>query len=196
MNYFRITVCTIVAVAIISCKETPTADKEEKPVTTADTDSVTGITTMRGYETTDTVRVNGTLYKYTFKFAPDDSLPVITNSVGQMYHDNAVTLVIKKDSMTIYNHRFTKKSFEGIVPQKFLTISALVGFNYNITKIDRHNKFYFIATVGDPDETAEMSFPMEITITTDGKMNIFKAENIETEPIIPGMTVDPEEDGA
>lgn len=195
MNYFKIAVCTIAVVGIISCKESSPV-KTESPTITEDTDSVTGITTMRGYEATDTIRINGVLYRYTFKFAPDDSLPVIVNSVGQTYHDNRVKLTIKKDSTTIYTHSFTKKSFEGIVPKKFMATSALVGFNYNITKADNHSKFFFIATVGDPDETAELSFPMEVIITTDGQMNIIKAENIETEPIIPGMTVDPEEDGA
>lgn len=195
MNYFKITVCTITIAGMISCKDSSPV-KTESPTITEETDSVTGITTMRGYETTDTVRINGALYRYTFNFAPDDSLPVIVNTVGQTYRDNMVRLTIKKDSTTIYAHTFTKKSFEGIVPKKFMATSALVGFNYNITKTDNPGKFFFIATVGDPDETAELSFPMEVIITTDGQMNIIKAENIETEPIIHGMTVDPEEDGA
>lgn len=133
-------------------------------------------------------------YVYKYDFVHDESLPVVRNPQGDDYYDNKVTLKIWQQGNEIFSRTFTKKDFKGLVPEKFMTNSALVGFTYNYTKAETTDALYFIATVGDPDETADMAFPIQIRITPDGSISMEKATNLDTEPINP-MTVDPSNEG-
>ena len=82
-----------------------------------------------------------------------------------------------------------------MVPADFLKSSTLVGVNYNFTKRDEdRSALYFIVTVGDPDETSDMVYPLELKVATDGSFSIKKAENLETAPISTGLNIDPSED--
>lgn len=153
------------------------------------------IHTMSVIDHSDTFRVENRLYEYHYHFAPADSLPIVTNADGTRYNDNTVLLTIKRDSTVIFNHRFTKASFAELVPASNLKTSALAGFSYNLTKTDDHTQLRFIATVGDPDETAGINFPIEILVKPSGQFSLQPAEDIETEPLIEGLNVDPSQNG-
>ena len=142
---------------------------------------------------TDTITAYGRLYTYTYHFEPDDSLPTIVNADGQRYRDNRVQLVITApDGSTLLDRTFTKKSFlstlDGVDPSS----SALVGFNYNLNKLEDHSGLYFIATVGDPDPTAELTSSVELTISSSGAISLSRATGLETDPLGPGLFIDPE----
>lgn len=143
----------------------------------------------------DTFRIGNNIYQYHFTLAPSDSLPIVTNADGTRYYDNSVLLTIRRDSSIIFNHRFTKNSFAEFIPATSMKTSTLAGFSYNLTKTDDHTQLRFIATVGDPDETAGINFPLEICVKTSGEYTISQAEDIETEPLIEGLNVDPSQNG-
>lgn len=157
-------------------------------------DSVTGIIRLKDYSSTDSVTVNDKTYKYTFAFMPVDSLPIITNSQGAQYYDNEVKLTVTSEGTTVYSHTFRKGDFNGIAPSDLMKTSSLVGFNYNYLKHDDHSALYFIATIGDPDISSEISYPIEIKVTAGGTMTMEKAQGFETEPLHSDMNEDPNDD--
>lgn len=182
------------AITLSSCgnkvKESQKAD--ERMV--EEVDSATGVIRLTSYAYNDTIHIDDKTYSYDFAFSSVDSLPVITNSQGVQYYDNEVKLTIKRDSTIIYSHTFRKHDFNDIVPSDFLKASSLVGFNYNVIKRDDRSALYFIAMVGDPDESAEITYPVEIKISTGGAMSMEHAKDLETEPLHSGMNQDPNDD--
>lgn len=178
---------------LMGCGGSKEQKKQERIV--EEKDSVTGITTLRELHMNDSIILGGQKYSYRYDFVHNDSMPVVRNPQGDDYYDNQVTLVITQGQRTILSHTFTKHSFSSLVPQEFMKTSALVGFTYNYTKLDATDALYFIATVGDPDETADMSFPIQLRITPTGAVSMEKATDLDTEPINPGMTIDPSEEG-
>jgi len=156
-------------------------------------DEATGIINLRNYELSDTITIGGKLYTYTYSLEHVDTMPVLINPQGAEYHESRVKISIKSDSTTIFDKTFYKNNFKQQIEKDFLKTSTMVGVNYNFTKRDEdRSAFYFIVTVGDPDETSDMAWPMELKIATDGSFSINKAENLETEPLRPGLNVDPE----
>ena len=56
----------------------------------------------------------------------------------------------------MFSRTFYKTSFRDHVPADFLKSSTVVGINYNFMKRESdRSAFYFIITVGDPDETSD-----------------------------------------
>ncbi len=152
------------------------------------------VSALQEYQMTDTVTVKGTKYTYTYSFRNDKSLPLIVNSFGYTYYDNAVDVVIRKDTSLIYSHTFTKETFKSHLSDKDISNYALLGFNFNYMKADDHSMFHFITNIGDCDESGSASYPMAIDITLDGKVIITQVKDIETGPQL-DMNVDPEEEG-
>lgn len=151
------------------------------------------VSVLQEYQMTDTITVKGTKYTYTYSFRNDKSLPLVVNSFGYTYYDNAVDVVIRKDTAKVYSHTFTKESFKSHISDKDISNYALLGFNFNYMKSDDHSMFHFIASIGDCDESGSASYPMAIDITLDGKVIITQARDIETGPQL-DMNVDPEEE--
>lgn len=145
-------------------------------------------------ERNDTITVRGKLYHYSYRFAPVDSLPVIVNPDGTRYHDNVVQLTVRRDSTVVLQRRFTKHSFASMVPRDELPDLALAGFSYNLNHLDDHSQLRFIATVGDPDETSGINYPVEIRISSDGTYSLHTVEDFETESLFDDLNLDPTED--
>ena len=145
-------------------------------------------------ERSDTITVRGRLYRYNFRFAPVDSLPIIVNPDGTRYHDNEVLLTISRDSTVVLRRRFTKQSFASMVPAQELHKLAHAGFSYNLNHADDHSQLRFIATVGDPDETSGINYPVEIRVTADGTYSLHTVEDFETESLFDDLNLDPSED--
>lgn len=148
------------------------------------------IGTLRELHVTNTAKVGGKDYTYEYDFVHDETLPIVRNPQGDDYYDNCVRLSIEQDGKEVLVRTFTKRDFKDVVPEQFMSASALVGFTYNYTKTDMTDALYFIATVGDPDETADMVFPVQVKVSPSGQVTLEKADNLDTEPINP-MTIDP-----
>ncbi len=176
---------------ICSCNNSVKPQQE-----TAAEDSVTienTIGKLREMHIQKEITLAGKKYKYRYDFACDESLPVVRNPQGDDYYDNKVTLRIEHNGKEFFNRTFTKTDFSQIVPKNFMQSSALIGFTYNYTSDENSDALYFIATVGDPDESADMTFPIQLHISPDGNLKMEKAVNLDTEPINP-MTLDPADD--
>lgn len=167
---------------------------EERVVETVD--SATGIITLRDYTLSDTITIGGKLYKYTYSLQHVDSMGVVINPQGLEYRESKVRIEVKDASdATIFDKTYYKTDFKQFVPQNAIDSYTMVGVNYNFTKRDEdRSALYFIVTVGDPDETSDMAYPLELKISPDGSSSFTKAQNLDTEPISPGMNVDPSED--
>lgn len=155
----------------------------------------TEILSVRSYSMQDTIAIQGKLYSYTFALEPADTLPCFINPQGQQYRESKVKIRIMRDSTKIFDKTFYKNNFRNIVPADFLMTSTMVGVNYNYNKRDEdRSAFYFIVTAGDPDETSDMVYPLELKIAPDGSYSIHKAEGLETAPLSTGLNIDPSED--
>ncbi len=166
------TATILLAFVAMACTGEKQAPMSERIV--EDVDPKTGIISLRKYTLSDTITVGGKLYNYSCTFEPVDS----------------------RDDNKVFSKTFYKSNFCDHVPDEFLKTSTLVGVNYNFMKRDTdHSAFYFIITVGDPDETSDnMAYPLELKVATDGSFTVKKAENLETEPLHPGLNIDPSED--
>ena len=185
-------IITLAATALMfGCHGNKQKTTPERAVETVDT--LTGIITLRELHIIDRIQVASKTYTYQFDFTPTDD--VVRNPQGDDYHDNEVSLTIRQGTHNILQRTFTKQDFHNLVPAEFMNTSVLCGFTYDYTKADDHTALYFIATVGDGDETADMSFPISLKISTSGSVFMEKATNLDTEPIHPGMTIDPSDEG-
>lgn len=194
MKTFKIAAATLLLMMAMSCKEEKKAPAMERVVET--TDPATGIISLRNYNIDDTITINGKLYNYSCTFEHVDTMPTLINPQGLEYHESRVNIKIRRESTILFDKTFYKNNFRDIVPKDFLKTSTMVGVNYNYMKRDSdRSAFYFIVTVGDPDETSDnMAFPLELKVATDGSYSFKKAENLETEPLNPGLNIDPSED--
>lgn len=193
MKTLKTAVVALLALGAIACTDVKKPTTQERIV--EEVDPQTGIISLREYTLGDTITINGKRYKYSLRFEPVDTMPVLMNSQGLEYHESRATITITHDSTKVFSKTFYKSNFRDHVPANFLKTSTVVGVNYNFMKIDDRSAFYFIVTVGDPDETSDnMAFPLELKVATDGSYTIKKAENLETEPLRPGLNVDPSED--
>jgi hypothetical protein len=189
----------IASMALLTLMAIACTNEKKPPVTeriVEDVNPQTGIISLRDYTINDTISINGKLYKYTCTFEHVDTLPVLMNPQGLEYHESRVRIDIKQNDSNVFSKTFYKNNFRDQVPADFLKTSTVVGVNYNFMKRDTdRSAFYFIITVGDPDETSDnMAYPLELKVATDGSYSIKKAENLETEPLHPGMNIDPSED--
>ena len=189
----------IASMALLTLMAMACTNEKKPPVTeriVEDVNPQTGIISLRDYTINDTISINGKLYKYTCTFEHVDTLPVLMNPQGLEYHESRVRIDIKQNDSNVFSKTFYKNNFRDQVPADFLKTSTVVGVNYNFMKRDTdRSAFYFIITVGDPDETSDnRAYPLELKVATDGSYSIKKAENLETEPLHPGMNIDPSED--
>ena len=193
MKTLKIAVAALLLTMAMSCKEEKGNPLPERVVEV--TDPSTGVITLRDYTIADTIAINGKEYNYSCRFEPVDSMPILINPQGLEYKESRVSISITRDDKQVFNKTFYKKDFRDHVPGDFLKTSTVVGVNYNYTKrdIDR-TAFYFIITIGDPDETSDMSYPLELKVDPNGTYIIRKAENLETEPLTQGLNIDPSED--
>lgn len=178
-------------VSLSSCKgnkgDTPAQDSAW--VRPAELDTVVALEPL---SLRSTLTLDGQCLTYEYRMQPSDSLPVITNVDGARYYDNEVLLTVwRDDSVRIFRRRFLKGDFAGCLSLSRMDRVGLVGFSYNPMKSDDTSALYFLATVGDPDETAGVNFPVEIRITPSGSLSMQQAEDIETEPLHEGLNEEP-----
>lgn len=179
----------------IGCSGNKTAPTSQDTIAVSPV-STTAINDMAEYNLEGQVEVEGVKYDYEFAFRNVTDLPVVTTSEGYRYHDNEVLLIICRGKETLYEHTFTKESFQSLIPAVDYKRSVLAGFNFNYMQQDKHDRFYFIAVVGDPDETSDISYSVGIAIDRNGGISTSIVETIDTEPINNDLNQDPDEDDA
>lgn len=193
MKTLKTSFTALLLLTTLACNSGKNPPQNERVVEIQDPE--TGIISLRDYILNDTITIGGQLYHYSCAFESVDSMPVVINPQGLEYHESRVCIEIQRDSTKIFHKTFYKSNFRDMIPADFLKTSTMVGVNYNFTKCEEdHSAFYFIVTIGDPDETSDMAYPLELKVATDGTYSLKKAENLETAPITPGLNIDPSED--
>ena len=151
---------------------------------------------MNEYRNEGDVEVGGEKFHWEFSFDNDRQLPVVTTDDGLRYYDNHVVLVITQGQATVYEHTFTKEAFRDLIPEADYRRSVLAGFNFNYMQEDRHDRFYFIAVVGDPDETVGLEHSVAINIDRSGAYSTAIVDVTDVESNNPELNRDPDEDDA
>jgi len=170
-----------------------TAEKNKESIAKTTQTDRKAVNVMHEYNLDGTVEVGGSKYDYEFAFNNDKKLPIVITSEGLKYYDNHVKLYINKGSQTVYEHTFTKESFRNLIPEGDYKRSVLAGFNFNYIQEDKHDRFYFIAVVGDPDETSDISYSIGIAIDKNGGISTSIVTNTDIEPINSDLNKDPDE---
>jgi len=176
--------------------------KEEKTVATTEDQSELAskdaVNAMSDFNLEGELEVDGRKYEYEFAFEADRHLPVVTTTDGYRYYDNHVKLIISQGQRVVVEHTFTKESFESLIPARDYKHSVLAGFNRNYMKQDQHDRFYFVAVVGDPDESGDINHTVGISIDTTGGISTTLLQNVDTDtsPTSGAGNSDPDEDAA
>lgn len=195
MKALKIFSFSFLILCLASCGDKQQPQIAERVV--EDVNPETGVISLRDYTFSDTITIGGKLYDYTYSLEHVDSMPVLINPQGLEYTESRVKISIKQGDAAVFSKVFYKNNFQDFVPSDFLKTSTMVGVNYNFTKREEdRSAFYFIVTVGDPDETSDMVCPLELKVATDGTFSIKHAENLETESQNPGLNIDPSADAS
>ena len=177
----KLAILALSVMMIAACTDKKDSQREEH--TTEVKDPETSILHLRDIDIKDSTTVEGRMYKYHCTMRTDDSLPIVINPQGLQYKECSVSVSVTRGEEQIFTKTFFKSS-------------TLVGVNYNHIKADDHSALYFIITLGDPDETSDMTCSFELKVASNGSHTIKKAQNIETAPISTGLNVDPKEGDA
>lgn len=198
MRTFQTLSLATLSMLMISCgNNTPSEAEQTDERFVEKIDEKTGIASLQEYSDSSDITIGEKDYRYKFDFHHVDSLPHIKyEATGAEYYDNEVILEIKRGDEPFVKKTFTKSSFKSYVPEKLWKTSGLIGFTYNIDRrlSNKNDAFYFIATIGNLDDAEEIAYSLEIRIDTDGGMLINKYEELETQPISNGLTIDPSAD--
>ncbi len=187
-------ILAIMNIGLVFCScNSGTAEKDrQSPAEPVQTDR-NAVNAMHEYNLDGTVVVEGVKYTYEFAFNNDKNLPVVVVGDGLKYYDNHVKLYISKGAEAVYEHTFTKESFRDLIPADDYRRSVLAGFNFNYIQEDKHDRFYFIAVVGDPDETSDTSYSIGIAIDRNGGISTSIVTDTDIEPENSGLNKDPGE---
>ncbi len=173
MNNINKILFALLAIGMMACN----SKKEEPKTTTHTVDApvvnIPDTIRMDTYRNGDKITVNNEEYDYSYVFASSDELPIVKTSANGKYYDNTLKLTIKKGDVTVYSHTFTKASFKRFIPERLYPTIVLMGFNFNYNKQDLHDKFYFVASVGDPDDE-EFNIPIDVSIDRNGELYLDK----------------------
>lgn len=179
---------------LCSCDPKPKTVQEEPKKEEVKVGNLTQeVFSYRERKYTDSVQVSGKTYVYEYSLTNCDTLPKVRNSEGDYYYDNQLSLHITKSGTNIYSHTFTKSEFKEFVPETMLQKSIIVGFTFNPLNTADPANLHFFLTVGNPDETADEDYTIDICITPTGSKSMTIAENLETESLSPEMNVNPTE---
>lgn len=133
-----------------------------------------GLQRMQTSKSETNFKFKGKEYHSFVSRTPDESLPHVTNEMGDTYVDNKIVLRLTRGTETVLNKTFTKNDFSSVVDAKFLSKSILEGLVYD--KTTPHGIVY-AASVCYPQ--TDLYMPLSITITADGKMSIRKVDMLE-----------------
>ena len=127
MRQTLIIVATIMMLASCGGKEQSSTVRIAAPTV----QEVNGIQRMNDYFYTDTVHHRGAKWEYTIVRLANDTADVVTDSDGQQYAGNTISLTINCDGQQILAKAFTKKTLADYVDAKFLSANILEGMAYH-----------------------------------------------------------------
>ena len=161
------------ALAVAACGGNGSSNKESV-LARQDSVDAHGLQRMQSSKAETDIKFKGRDYHSLVSRTPDESLPHVSNEMGDTYVDNKIVLRITRGSENVLNKTFTKNDFSSVVDAKFLSKSILEGIVYD--KITPEGIVY-AASVCYPQ--TDLYVPLSITVTADGKMSIKKVDMLE-----------------
>jgi hypothetical protein len=133
-----------------------------------------GIQRMQVSEVEQAIAFEGKEYNSFVRRVPDESLPYVKNSMGEVFVDNTITLRLTRGGGKIFSKTFTKQSFSSLVSEEFMQHAILEGMVFDKTT---SQGFVYAVSVSYPQ--TDLYIPVSVTITPDGKMSMVRDERIE-----------------
>lgn len=161
-------------VAMTACGGKNGTSDKESVWATQDSVDAHGLQRMQVSKSEIDIKFRGKDYHSYISRTPDESLPHVSNEMGDTYVDNKIVLRLTRGGETIFNKTFTKNDFAAVVDEKFLSKSILEGLVYDKTS---PNGIVYAASVCYPQ--TDLYVPLSITISADGKMGIMRVEMLE-----------------
>lgn len=161
---------TSAIVLLASCNEQNENKSETTTTKQVETAEHSDTTSIYRAPITGETDINGKTYNYIYEFIPSDTLPIITGSSGNKYHDNICKLTITHNGNVVQSKTFTKKSFKKFISDEHYDSMILFGGNINVNKSDKKDKFYFVACITEPDEEGT-KVEIDIAMTIDGRLS-------------------------
>ena len=148
--------------------------KKESVLATQDSVDARGIQRMQTSKSEIDIKFKGKDYRSFVSRTPDESLPHVTNEMGDTYMDNKIVLRLTRGGESVFNKTFTKNDFSSVVDADFLAKSVLEGIVYDKTT---PQGIVYAASVCYPQ--TDLYVPLSITITAAGKMSMKKKHPIK-----------------
>lgn len=114
------------AVAVSACGGKKGTDNQSL-LARIDSIDAHGLQRMQTSKSETNFKFKGKEYHSFVSRTPDESLPHVTNEMGDTYVDNKIVLRLTRGNETVLNKTFTKNDFSSVVDAKFLSKSILEG---------------------------------------------------------------------
>ena len=162
------------ALAVAACGGKNGSSNKESVLARQDSVDAHVLQRMKSSKDETDIKFKGRDYHSLVSRTPDESLPHVSNEMGDTYVDNKIVLRITRGSENVLNKTFTKNDFSSVVDAKFLSKSILEGIVYDKTTPEG---IVYAASVCYPQ--TDLYVPLSITVTADGKMSIKKVDMLE-----------------
>ena len=121
------------ALAVAACGGKNGSSNKESVLARQDSVDAHGLQRMQSSKAETDIKFKGRDYHSLVSRTPDESLPHVSNEMGDTYVDNKIVLRITRGSENVLNKTFTKNDFSSVVDAKFLSKSILEGIVYDKT---------------------------------------------------------------
>ena len=115
------------ALAVAACGGKNGSSNKESVLARQDSVDAHGLQRMQSSKAETDIKFKGRDYHSLVSRTPDESLPHVSNEMGDTYVDNKIVLRITRGSENVLNKTFTKNDFSSVVDAKFLSKSILEG---------------------------------------------------------------------
>lgn len=164
------------AMTIVACGGKKEDTNKQSVLATLDSVDVHGVQRMQTSKSEVDIQFKGKDYHSFVSRTPDESLPHVTNDMGDTYVDNKIVLRLTRGNTSVFNKTFTKNDFSSVVDAGFLAKAVLEGIVYDKTT---PQGIVYAASVCYPQ--TDLYVPLSITITANGKMTLKKVDVLEEE---------------
>ena len=158
------------ALTVVACGGKNGSSNKESVLATQDSVDAHGLQRMQSSKAETDIKFKGKDYHSLVSRTPDESLPHVSNEMGDTYVDNKIVLRITRGGENGLN----KNDFSSVVDANFLSKSVLEGIVYDKTTPEG---IVYAASVCYPQ--TDLYVPLSITVSADGKMSIKKVDMLE-----------------
>lgn len=114
--------------------------------------------------------VDGRNYEIVVNRTPVDSLPMVTDEIGQRFIDNVIRVkVLRADGTKFFDRQFTKRAFLNWLDKEYKKSAVLEGIRF--LKADTAG-LEFVAWLNSPGAGDDEAIELRMTVNRNGEVNI------------------------